>query len=151
MRELQLLDDDGIDTVFADIAALASRCRFLDCRHDTEPGCAVKEAVESAELDADRFEHHRKLEREAKANELRHDEQKRRQAERVWGHSRQQGAARRREAPCEQHAAARWSRALPRARVPASARAPAGHRDHLGRASGIPNMAAIMARPARRA
>jgi ribosome biogenesis GTPase len=85
MRELQLLDEDGIDTVFGDIAALASRCRFRDCRHDTEPGCAVKEAVESGALDADRFEHYRKLEREARANELRHDTHRRRQAERVWG------------------------------------------------------------------
>lgn len=85
MRELQLLDDDGIDSVFGDIAALAGRCRFRDCGHDSEPGCAVKAAVESGELDADRFEHYRKLEREAQANELRHDEHRRRQAERVWG------------------------------------------------------------------
>jgi ribosome biogenesis GTPase / thiamine phosphate phosphatase len=85
MRELQLLDDDGIDTVFGDLAALAGRCRFRDCRHDTEPGCAVKEAVESGELDPDRFEHYRKLKREAQANEVRQDEHRRRQAERVWG------------------------------------------------------------------
>jgi ribosome biogenesis GTPase len=65
MRELQILDEDGLDTVFGDIAALAGRCRFRDCRHDTEPGCAVKEAVASGKLDADRFEHYRKLEREA--------------------------------------------------------------------------------------
>ena len=84
MRELRLLDEDGIDAVFADIATLADRCRFRDCRHDTEPGCAVREAVESGELDADRFDHYRKLEREAQANELRQDEHKRRQAERVW-------------------------------------------------------------------
>jgi ribosome biogenesis GTPase len=85
MRELQVLDEGGIDTVFGDIAALASHCRFRDCRHDTEPGCAVKAAVESGALDADRFEHYQKLEREARANELRHDEHRRRQAERVWG------------------------------------------------------------------
>jgi ribosome biogenesis GTPase len=85
MRELQILDEDGLDTVFGDIAALAGRCRFRDCRHGTEPGCAVKEAVESGELDADRIENYRKLEREAQANELRHDEHRRRQAERVWG------------------------------------------------------------------
>jgi ribosome biogenesis GTPase len=85
VRELQLLDDEGIDTAFGDIAALACLCRFRDCRHDTEPGCAVKAAVASGALDADRFEHFGKLEREAKANELRHDEHRRRQAERVWG------------------------------------------------------------------
>jgi ribosome biogenesis GTPase len=85
MRELQLVDDAGIDAVFGDIAALGEDCRFRDCRHDTEPGCAVKAAVESGALDAERFEHYRKLEREALANELRHDERRRRQAERVWG------------------------------------------------------------------
>jgi len=45
----------------------------------------VKEAVASGELDADRVEHYRKLEREAQAYELRHDARKRKQAERVWG------------------------------------------------------------------
>lgn len=85
MRELQILDEDGIDTVFGDIAALASHCRFRDCRHGNEPGCAVREAMESGALDADRFEHYRKLEREAQANELRRDEHRRRQTERVWG------------------------------------------------------------------
>ena len=85
MRELQLLDDEGIDTVFEDITELAARCRFLDCRHDTEPGCAVRDAVQSGALDADRFEHYRKLEHEAQANELRHDVHRRRRAERVWG------------------------------------------------------------------
>ena len=85
MRELQLIDEDGLDTVFEDITALASQCRFRDCRHDTEPGCAVTEAAKSGQLDADRFEHYRELGREAQANELRHDEHRRRQAERVWG------------------------------------------------------------------
>lgn len=85
MRELQLVDEDGLGAVFGDIAALAGRCRFRDCRHKTEPGCAVKQAVESGELDAERLEHFDKLEREAQAYELRHDERKRKQAERVWG------------------------------------------------------------------
>ena len=85
MRELQLVDEDGLGSVFGDVAALAVRCRYRDCRHDTEPGCAVKEAVASGALDADRLEHYRKLEREARAYELRQDEHKRRQAERVWG------------------------------------------------------------------
>ncbi|MGC4120077.1 MAG: ribosome small subunit-dependent GTPase A [Myxococcales bacterium] len=85
MRELQLVGEEGLEAVFADIVALAEGCRFRDCRHDTEPGCAVLKAVESGELSAERFEHYRKLEREAQANELRHDEHRRRQAERVWG------------------------------------------------------------------
>jgi ribosome biogenesis GTPase / thiamine phosphate phosphatase len=85
MRELQLPDEDGLESVFEDIATLSVRCRFRDCRHDTEPGCAVKEAVESGDLAAERLEHYRRLVREAQAYELRHDERLRRQAERVWG------------------------------------------------------------------
>jgi len=85
MRELQLVDEDGLDSVFDDIGTLAARCRFRDCRHDTEPGCAVVEAVKSGALSADRMEHYRKLEREAQAYERRHDEKLRRQSERVWG------------------------------------------------------------------
>lgn len=85
MRELQLVDEDGLDSVFGDIAALSARCRFRDCRHNAEPGCAVMEAVKSGDLSADRLEHYRKLEREAQAYERRHDERLRRQSERVWG------------------------------------------------------------------
>lgn len=85
MRELQLLDEGGLDAVFGDVAALAAGCRFRDCRHETEPGCAVREAVASGTLDPERLEHYRQLEREARANELRRDEHRRRQTERVWG------------------------------------------------------------------
>ncbi len=85
MRELQLAGEEGLDAVFEDIAALSARCRFRDCRHDAEPGCAVQQAVTSGALAPDRLEHYRKLEREAQAYELRHDERKRRQAERAWG------------------------------------------------------------------
>jgi ribosome biogenesis GTPase len=85
MRELQLVDEEGLDAVFDEIAALAARCRFRDCRHDTEPGCAVRAAVEAGELDAGRLEHYRKLEREAQAFERRHDARLRRQTAREWG------------------------------------------------------------------
>jgi ribosome biogenesis GTPase len=85
MRELQLVDEDGLDDVFGEIAALAAGCRFGDCRHDIEPGCAVQAAVAAGELAADRLAHYLKLEREARANALRHDEHGRRRAERVWG------------------------------------------------------------------
>ena len=85
MRELQLVDDDGLDAVFEDIAALSARCRFRDCRHDTEPGCAVKEAVQSGVIAAERLENYRKLEHEAEANERRRDIRLRRQDERAWG------------------------------------------------------------------
>jgi ribosome biogenesis GTPase / thiamine phosphate phosphatase len=85
MRELQIVDEEGLDAVFADIEEMSARCRFKNCRHDTEPGCAVKKAVSSGEFPADRLENYRQLEREARANELRHDEHKRRKSERVWG------------------------------------------------------------------
>jgi ribosome biogenesis GTPase len=85
MRELRLVDDDGIDAVFEDVAALSARCRFRDCRHDTEPGCAVKEAVRSGAITAERLEHYRKLEHEAEASERRRDARLRRQDERALG------------------------------------------------------------------
>ncbi len=85
MRELQLADGGGLESVFGDIEALAASCRYKDCRHDTEPGCAVKAAVAAGGLEADRLEHHRQLEREAEAFERRHDARRQREAGRVWG------------------------------------------------------------------
>lgn len=62
MRELQLTDvQHGLDDVFADISRLAQSCRFRDCRHDTEPGCAVREAIERGELDKSRLQRWKKL------------------------------------------------------------------------------------------
>jgi ribosome biogenesis GTPase / thiamine phosphate phosphatase len=85
MRELQLLDDDGLTEVFDDIAELSKRCRFRDCRHVGEPGCAVLAAAGDDALTAARLDHYQKLEREAEANELRHDVRRRRKADRIWG------------------------------------------------------------------
>lgn len=62
MRELQLADvAQGLDDVFADIVGLAEECRFADCRHETEPGCAVQAAIGSGRLDAARLGRWRKL------------------------------------------------------------------------------------------
>ncbi|MCC6158164.1 MAG: ribosome small subunit-dependent GTPase A [Deltaproteobacteria bacterium] len=85
LRELQLPGEDGLDVAFADIAQFAAGCRFADCRHESEPGCAVRAAIERGDLDADRFGHYVQLDREAKAYELRHDVRAARQAERAWG------------------------------------------------------------------
>ena len=60
MRELGMESGD-VDTAFADIERLARSCRYRDCTHDKEPGCAVKKAVEDGELDAGRLENYRKL------------------------------------------------------------------------------------------
>ena len=66
MRELQLWDVDprAVTMTFEDIAALASTCRFRDCRHDGEPGCAVQAALDSGCVDPERWESFRKLQRE---------------------------------------------------------------------------------------
>lgn len=84
MRELQLLDGEGLDEVFDDLTVLAQECRFRDCRHEAEPGCAVIASAERDPLVARRLAHYRKLGREAAANELRHDVKSRRKAEREW-------------------------------------------------------------------
>ena len=62
MRELKLVDaDEGIADVFGEIEALAEHCRFSDCEHGAEPGCAVVAAIEAGELDADRLHRYHKL------------------------------------------------------------------------------------------
>ncbi|MBY6202768.1 ribosome small subunit-dependent GTPase A [Maritalea mobilis] len=69
MRELQLADAErGIEDVFADITALAAGCRFNDCQHETEPGCAVLAAVEAGEIAPSRLDRWRKLAAEDRFN-----------------------------------------------------------------------------------
>jgi ribosome biogenesis GTPase len=81
MRELKLTgEEDLADGGFDDIEALAAECRFRDCAHGNEPGCAVRAAIEAGSLDGDRFRHYCKLrdERDAAAQTLaeRRDEAK---------------------------------------------------------------------------
>ncbi|WP_127114614.1 ribosome small subunit-dependent GTPase A [Shimia sediminis] len=65
MRALRLTDaSEGIEAVFEDIEALARGCRFSDCGHETEPGCAIRAALDSGALDEDRLNRWRKLLRE---------------------------------------------------------------------------------------
>jgi ribosome biogenesis GTPase / thiamine phosphate phosphatase len=65
MRELGLWDsDEGLAAVFEDIEALAGGCRFADCGHGAEPGCAVRAALESGALDDARWQGYKKLQRE---------------------------------------------------------------------------------------
>lgn len=65
LRELQLWDGSGgMDQTFDDIEALGTACRFRDCRHDAEPGCAVKAAAEAGQLDHGRLDSYRQLHRE---------------------------------------------------------------------------------------
>lgn len=65
MRELQLWEADaGLSAVFADVELLARDCRFPDCAHEAEPGCAIRAALDTGRLDGDRYAGYRKLERE---------------------------------------------------------------------------------------
>ena len=69
MRELQLADcEDGVSATFADITSLASHCRFGDCQHGSEPGCAVQHAIAQGELERRRLASFQKLTREQALN-----------------------------------------------------------------------------------
>ena len=82
MRELGMWSGDGLDETFSEIATLAERCKFRDCIHDTEPGCAVTAAIEDGTLEESRLLAWRKLLREARRVEtqahLRHAQERRR-------------------------------------------------------------------------
>lgn len=84
MRELALWSGDGLEATFADVEALAASCRFRDCQHEGEPGCAVLDAIERGELDPGRLEGHRKLQREAAWQEARVDVFQRREQRRAF-------------------------------------------------------------------
>lgn len=74
MRELQLWDgSEGAEVAFQDIADLAASCRFRDCRHEDEPGCAVLAAIEEGDLASERLESYHKLQREMRFHETRRD------------------------------------------------------------------------------
>ena len=65
MRGLGVADvAEGIDATFPEISALTEACRFRDCKHEAEPGCAVLAAVDAGEIDAGRLQRYRKLRRE---------------------------------------------------------------------------------------
>lgn len=71
MRELQLADsENGIVETFAEIVELAQQCRFSDCQHQTEPGCAIQQALTTGELDSRRFQNYLKLNKEQQFNSM---------------------------------------------------------------------------------
>lgn len=66
MRELGMWDvSEGLGEAFTDVEQFLGKCRFTDCRHETEPGCAIRAAIERGELDMQRWESYRKLKEEA--------------------------------------------------------------------------------------
>ncbi|HEV8603421.1 MAG TPA: ribosome small subunit-dependent GTPase A [Gaiellaceae bacterium] len=92
MRELQLwAEEEVLDTTFAEIAALASLCRFSDCSHEEEPDCAVRSALADGTLSGERYASYRKLQRELQALEIRKDarlQAEARKERRRWARSR---------------------------------------------------------------
>jgi ribosome biogenesis GTPase len=75
MRELQLWDAGGsLGEAFSDVESIAAACYFTNCRHQNEPGCAVREALGDGSLDADRYQSYQKLERELEYLDSRMDE-----------------------------------------------------------------------------
>jgi ribosome biogenesis GTPase / thiamine phosphate phosphatase len=85
LRELQLWDaDEGLDQAFVDVAELIAACRFSDCQHRTEPGCAIKAALADGSLPADRWESYQKLQRELARLERKLDPKLRSEERKRW-------------------------------------------------------------------
>jgi len=85
MRELGLwADDESLDAAFEDVAGLAAACRFTDCAHETEPGCAVLGALDDGGLAAERLAAYRKLGRELAHLERRNDPRLQAEQRRYW-------------------------------------------------------------------
>jgi ribosome biogenesis GTPase len=74
LREVQLWDaDEGIDQAFSDVDELAVDCRFNDCAHLQEPGCAVQEAIDEGRLPRERLQSYRALQRELRRLAMKQD------------------------------------------------------------------------------
>jgi ribosome biogenesis GTPase len=84
LRELGVLDADGVSTAFEDIEAAAAACRFGDCRHQSEPGCAVRARLADGGLSAERLDAYEKLQREARRATLATDAVARRAERKKW-------------------------------------------------------------------
>jgi ribosome biogenesis GTPase / thiamine phosphate phosphatase len=96
IRELQLWDVGAaaLEATFADVEELAGECRFADCTHEHEPGCAVLAAVETGDLPHDRLQSWRKLQRELHAIAIRNDARARKEELRKWKLRAREGRAR---------------------------------------------------------
>jgi ribosome biogenesis GTPase len=96
IRELQLWDvgAGALDATFSDVEEFAAECRFGDCSHQHEPGCAVLAAVESGALAPERLQSWRKLQRELRAMAIRTDVLLRKEEARKWRLRAREGAAR---------------------------------------------------------
>jgi ribosome biogenesis GTPase len=97
MRELQLwVADEGLEEAFADVTSLFEHCRFSDCAHESEPGCAVKGAIADGTLPPERWDSYRRLEAELEHLERRLDKRAQAEERRRWrGVAREARATRR--------------------------------------------------------
>ena len=85
MRELQLWEGEGgLESLFDDIEELASQCKFSDCKHQSEPGCAVRRAIKRGELDEERYNSYIKMGREIKYFENRKDQKANLEEKKRW-------------------------------------------------------------------
>jgi ribosome biogenesis GTPase len=85
IREVQLwVADEGIDEAFEDITELFAHCRFSDCAHDSEPGCAVQAALADGTLAEDRWESYLKLQGELAHLERKLDKRAASEARKKW-------------------------------------------------------------------
>ena len=84
VRGLGLWDADaGIEAAFADVEQLAEQCRFRDCRHQDEPGCAVRAAVEAGDIAPERFASYQALKQETATLRTRREEARRMRGEKA--------------------------------------------------------------------
>lgn len=85
LREIQMWgDEEGLKKTFEDIEEYAGRCRFRDCRHEREPGCAIHQAIEKGVLDAGRFRSYVKMQKELRHLAIRKDQRARRTERDKW-------------------------------------------------------------------
>jgi ribosome biogenesis GTPase len=95
LREVQLWHaESGLAQTFTDIEELAAGCRFNDCRHQSEPGCMVRRALEDRRLSSDRLASYRKLERELRSLEVRDDHRLQMEERKRWAAIHREARAR---------------------------------------------------------
>jgi ribosome biogenesis GTPase / thiamine phosphate phosphatase len=85
LREIQLTDaEDGMNVVFEDVQSIAARCRFTDCTHQSEPDCAVRDALDENSLSIERFESYEKLTKEMRYAAIRQDKRAQAEQKKKW-------------------------------------------------------------------
>ncbi|MGH3093407.1 MAG: ribosome small subunit-dependent GTPase A, partial [Gaiellaceae bacterium] len=76
--------EESLDGTFEDVSVLTADCRFNDCAHESEPGCAIQAALADGSLPAERWESYRKLQRELRSLEIRQSKRLQSEERRRW-------------------------------------------------------------------